>query len=411
MHLNEYKNTKFFYGYIVVVAAFSVMAVMIGAMYTFGVFFKPVLIEHGWTRAAISGAYSLCLLVQGSLCILMGRLTDRFGPRVVITVCGLLAGLGYILMSQISDIWHLYLFYGIVGLGVSGGFVPPASTVARWFAKRRGLTTGIAVSGIGIGILIMPPIANWLIASYGWRNSYIAIGILVIIFVVLSAQFLKREPSQIGLQPCGRNESKIDSSNLIRRELSFRRVIKTNQFWMVGLMFVCFGFCLQTILVHMVPYAIDTGISAANSAFILAIIGGVSVVSRIVLGNIGDKIGNKFTFTICFTIMFFAFLSILATNELWAFYLCAVTFGFAYGGVVALLSPILAELFGLGALGVILGAITFYWTIGETIGSVLVGKIFDTMGSYQLAFLICIVLNIMAIIFTSFLRPIVAKEH
>jgi len=136
--VSEDRKANFFYGYIVVAASFFIIAIMWGTMYTFGVFFKPLLAELGGTRAVTSGAYSLCYLLSGFFGMIAGSLTDRFGPRLVITGCGLFLGLGYLLMSQASAIWQLYLFFGvIVGAGMGGSFVPLVSTLSRWFIKRR----------------------------------------------------------------------------------------------------------------------------------------------------------------------------------------------------------------------------------------------------------------------------------
>ncbi len=160
---------RFFYGYIVVVAALFIMVAIYGVFYAFGIFFKPVLAELGWTRAMTSGAFSLAWIVQGLLAIGMGGLNDRLGPRLVMTLCGFILGLGFLLMSQISAVWQLYLFYGvIIGIGMAGSWVPLVSTVARWFVKRRNIMTGIVVTGMGIGTLIGAPAANWLISVYDW---------------------------------------------------------------------------------------------------------------------------------------------------------------------------------------------------------------------------------------------------
>lgn len=399
------RTPRFFYGYAIVLAAFFIMAVTWGAFYSFGVFFKPVLTEFGWTRAATSGAYSLCFLLCGFLSIVVGRLNDRFGPQIILTGCGLFLGSGFLLVSQISAIWQLYLFYGIiVGIGMSGT-VPLLSTVARWFAKRRGLMTGIAVSGIGFGTIIMPPVANWLISSYGWRISYIVIGSIALVLVMSAAQLLRRDPSQVGQLPYGEGEAEQESLNLEAGGFSLQGAIHTRQFWMLGAMFVCLGISLEAIIVHIVPHATDLAISAASAANILAIIGGVSVAGRIIMGSAGDRIGNKLAITIGFIIMLVALLWLLAAKELWMFYLFAVIFGFGYGGWAALLSPIVAELFGLSSLGVILGAVTFGLAIGEAVGPALAGRIFDITSSYQPAFLVCAALSIVAIILALFLRP------
>jgi sugar phosphate permease len=178
----------FFYGSIVIVASFCIFVVMYGTRFVFGIFFKPMLTEFGWTRALISGALSLSMVVQGLLAIVMGGLNDRLGPRIVLTLCGFLLGLGCLLMSQISTLWQIYLFYGlIIGVGMSGVLVPLLSTIARWFIKKRNIMTGIALTGIGLGSLIAPPVAHWLISVYDWRVSYSILGCLVLAVGVLAA--------------------------------------------------------------------------------------------------------------------------------------------------------------------------------------------------------------------------------
>jgi len=382
------------------------MAFTWGTVYSYGVFFKPLSAEFGWTRAATSGAYSLVFLLNGALGILAGRLSDRFGPRIMITTCGLLLASGYLLMSQVSAIWQLYLFYGIVGIGSSGSYIPAISAVTRWFVKRRGLLTGIAMAGSGLGVLIMPPIANWLISSYGWRTSYVAIGVVVIAAIAVSAQFMKRDPSQIGQVPYSEGEVSWEGLSSEVGGFSLKEAIYNRQFWMLGIMFLCFGFSLQSILVHIVPYTTDLAISSANAVTILAIIGGCSLASRVILGSVADKIGNKQTITVCFSMMFASLLWLLFARDLWMFYLFAVIFGLAYGGWAVSTSLIVAETFGLASLGVILGAVTLLETIGHTVGPVLTGWIFDFTGVYQPAFSVCVAISMIPIILVLLLRPI-----
>jgi MFS family permease len=156
-----------FSGNSVVIASFIIFVVSIGVNTAFGVFFKPMLNDFGWTKAMTSGAFSLSWIMNGLLGIVMGRLNDRFGPRGVITFSGALMGSGYFLMSQISALWHLYLFYGvIVGVGMSGIWVPAMSTIARLFVDKRGIITAIVMVGGGIGALAAPPAANWLISQF-----------------------------------------------------------------------------------------------------------------------------------------------------------------------------------------------------------------------------------------------------
>ena len=406
----ENVKPKFFYGYILVLAAFFIMVVTWGAIYTFGVFFKPLLIEFGWTRAETSGAYSLFFVLHGLVYIVTGRLNDRFGPRIVMAACGFFFGLGYLLMSQISAIWQLYLFYGVIIAIGMGGTVPLVSSVARWFVKRRGLMTGIAVSGIGAGTMIVPPVANWLISTYDWRISYIVIGSISLVSIVLAAQFLRRDPSQMGQLPYGADEVKEESLNLKVRGFSLRKAVHTAQFWMLCIAVLGLGLCVQAIMVHIVPHAIDMGISAARAATIMTIIGGLSIAGRVIMGGYGDRIGNKPVLIIGFILMVIALSWVVAAKELWMLYLFAIIFGFSYGGLMTLQSPMVADLFGLHAHGVILGAVVFSTTIGGAIGPLLAGYIFDITSSYHLAFLVYVALSVISLALIWRLR-LTSKEN
>jgi len=395
-------DRKFFYGYIIVLLATLIMAVTWGAFYSFGIFFKPVLLEFGWSRAAISVSYSLGFMVSGLFAIFAGRLSDRFGPRVVMTTCGLLVAAGYLLTSRIDAIWQLYLFYGIVGIGSSGAYVPSISAITRWFVKRRGLMTGIAMAGIGLGTMIMSPLANWLISNYGWRASYVIVGIIAFVTITAAAQFLKRDPAKMGMRPYG--EAEPESLNSSDRGFSYKKAVSTKQFWMLCAMFAFVEYSVHNINVHIIPHTTDLAISAANAANILAIIGAMSVISRVVMGAVGDRISNKPAAITCFVLMLASLIWLLFAQELWMFYLFATIFGFAYGGYQPLISLLVADSFGLSSLGVILGALTGPIMAGAAVGPALAGKIFDVTGSYHLAFSLCAALSVVAIILASLLK-------
>ena len=401
----------FFYGYIVVVAALCIMVAMWGTYFAFGVFFKPVLTEFGWTRATTSGAFSLSLILGGLLGVVMGRLTDRLGPRMVMTLCGFLLGIGYLLMSQLSAIWQLYLFYGvIIGAGMGGAWVPLLSTVARWFTKRRGMMTGIVLAGTGIGTLVAPPVANWLISTYDWRVSYIITGSMILVVVILAAQLLRRDPSQMGQIPYGEDKGDEQELQLGAEEFSLKEAAYTRQFWVTSAMFFCFGFALFAIVVHIAPHATELGISTASAATILSTIGGLGIVGRVVLGSAGDRIGNRQVFIIGFILMSAALFWLAPATQIWRLYLFAAVFGFAHGGMGASESPLIARLFGLSSHGLILGVTGISFTIGAAIGPLLAGYIFDVTDSYQVAFLVSAAIAIVGLIVAVFLTPIRGKQ-
>ncbi|MFC1902142.1 MFS transporter [Chloroflexota bacterium] len=396
---------RFFYGYVVVVAASSIRMVMVGPRSAFGVFFKPLIAEFGWSRALISGAFSVHSVMQGLSGTVMGGLNDRFGPRVVMTFCGFLVGLTCLLMSQISASWQLYLFYLVMGIGMGGSFPPTMSTVARWFAKRRSVMTGFVLAGGGIGGMIAPPVANWLISTYGWRNAYIIMGALVLVLAILIAQFLRRDPAKMGQVPYGENEGQEQRLDSGIEGFSFKEATLTRQFWMVFVMIFCFGFSYVVNAVHIVPHATDLGISAASAANVLATISGTFLLGGIVMGSVADRIGNRQTLIICFILMTAALFWLLAAREAWMLYLFAAVLGFGGGGAGMLESTLPAELFGMRSHGLILGVISVGFTIGAAVGPFITGYIFDVSGSYQPAFLINAVVGVVGLILAATLRP------
>jgi MFS family permease len=403
----EMKKPGFFYGYAIVAAAFLIMVMMWGTLFSFGVFFPSLLDEFNWTRATTSGALSLSLILYGFFAVVAGRFVDRFGPRVVVTICGLFMGTGYLLVSGVTAIWQLYLYYGLlVAIGMSGSFVPLSSTVARWFVKRRGMMIGITVSGIGAGTLVMPPLAHLLISNYGWRTSYIIVGITVLVSVTLAARFLRHDPRQIGQLPYGETESGEGQKYTQPKGVSLQKAIQNRQFWMLAVAFLCATLSTGAVQAHIVLHSIDMGISAANGAVVLAVTGGLSTVGRVIMGSASDRIGNKQAITICFVLMAAALFWLIVARDLWMLYLFAVVYGFGYGGLSPLISLILAEKFGLSSLGAILGVIIIGVQVTEGSGTVMAGLIFDVVGSYNPAFLTYGAATVMGLVLILLLKPL-----
>jgi len=400
------REARFFYGYIIVASAFLILVLTIGINLTFGVFLPALLDKFSWTRAIASGAFSLNYALTGLIGIVAGKMNDHYGPRIIITVCGVLLGLGYLLMSQANTLWHLYLFYGvIVGIGMSISQTPLPSTIARWFVKRRGMMTGIAVTGIGVGQLIMAPAVGWLISNYGWRTSYMVVGITVLILIVLTAQFLRRDPSKIGKLPYGGNELE-EKGDLQNAGFPLKEAVRKRQFWFFTMAVFLVALSVGSVQVHIVIHAIGLEIPTANAVLMLTVIGGTSIMGRVVMGVTSDRIGIKRALIICFTLISAAFFWILIARESWMLYLFAVIFGFSHSGIHGLVSPTVAELFGLRSHGVIFGCAMLGLTLGIATGPMATGYIFDITGSYQLAFLIHAILNVTGLILVLCLKPV-----
>lgn len=396
---------RFFYGYVIVIAGLVILTTTIGLNYTFGIFFNSLIDEFGWSRAITSAAYSISAVIAGSLGIIAGRLSERFGTRVVSAVSGSFLGVGFILMSQINAVWQFYLVYGLVVAAGTGPCWPiMMSLVPRWFVSRRGLMTGILATGVGFGIVALPPLANWLIYNLDWRTAYIIVGSGALILIAVAAQFIRDPSKQIGQQPYGMDKTKPESLASKDAGLDLKEAIRTRQFALMGIMYFCFGFCLHSVMVHIVPHAADLKIPVTSATSILSIIGVVSIIGKLLIGSTSDRFGVKPSLIFSFVLLFLAFVWLQFTRELWMFYLFATLFALAYGGVMTMQTLMSAELFGLRSLAAMLGVISFIYTIGSAVGPFVTGYIFDITKSYNPAFLIATVLAVAGAVLASLLK-------
>jgi MFS family permease len=298
----------------------------------------------------------------------------------------------------------MYSVFIIIGIGFGPSDVVPLSIVVRWFVKRRGIMSGVMKIGTGLGLMVMPLAASILISSFDWRNSYRILGALVLVTVIPFAQFLRRDPHEMGLLPDGKRQPDAGSPILAEEGLSFREAIRTRQLWIVCGVYVMILFSTQSIMVHIVPHAVDLGISQTIAAGIASTIGGTSMLGRLVMGFTGDRIGYKRAMIVCFLILLIAFSWLHVATELWMLYLFAAIYGFNHGGFFALISPLVAALFGTRSQGTLLGVVIFSGTFVGGISPILTGWMFDITGSYQQAFLILLLTAIMGLILTIRIR-------
>ncbi len=389
------------YSWVMVLLATCVLAITAIRFYAFGIFLVPLTTEFDWDRGALSAAPSMSWLVAGFLSLFTGRLSDRYGPQILVTISGLLTGISLLLMSQVSSLWQVYLIWGLLmGIGGACCYIPIISTIPRWFAQKRGTAIGITYTGFGLGAIISPPLTQWIISYYGWQQTFIVLGLITFIIFIPLAQFMKHSPQRMGLLPYGQSETIEDKQApaLATREFSLKEAIKSSRFWLFSSILLSFYFSMQVIIVHITPYAIDIRIPAIVAASTLSIIGGSSIISRLSIGPISDRIGSRKVLSACLVLATLALIWLIFSKEIWGFYIFAVVFGLAYGGVVPLETLITGELFGIGSLGIILASLGLFPALGGAIGAPLAGSIFDVTGSYRLAFLICVGFSVLAII-------------
>jgi len=386
------------------------MTIQAGILYSFGVFFKHLIAEFGWSRAGTSGAYSLFMVSSGVFAVVMGWLVDRYGPARVMVFSSFLAGLGLVLTSRVTELWQLYLAYGlIVGIGISATFITVIATTARWFIRRRGMALGIVSSGVGLGTMILVPTVERLITAYGWSITYLIIGLATWAIMTPASLFLRRNPGEKQRLTYGENGSaapvtagKKKTTGLAALEsgMTAGTALRHRQLWMLISIYFLFNFCLQIVMVHLVIYAIDIGTPSFIAATFISIIGIGSMVGRLLMGTASDRIGSPNALLICCTILMVTLIWLIFSRELWMFYVFAIVFGFAYGGEVPQMPVLIGRFFGLRSVAALVGMVVFGATTGGAIGAWIAGKIFDVTQSYQLAFIIAAVVSFLAVVIT-----------
>jgi MFS family permease len=371
--------------WVVVWATFVCLAVIFGVSYSFAAFFEIFAKEFSAQRADVSWIFGLCGLVYFVLGALGGVLADRWGPRLVCMAGMGFIALGLFLTSLAQNLGTVYLSYGLlVGLGIAFVYTPSIASVQPWFSKRRGLASGIASSGVGAGTLILPLLVSYLLTAVDWRIALqmMAGGVLVI---GLSAGFLlKRAPSLPGHQ----------SGQLAG--LTLADALKTSSFrWLymgtllgAPVMFIPFA--------HISAAARDAGVADAQAVGLVGLIGIGSLVGRFAIGWLADRLGRVKTLMFMQCLMGMSYLIWAGAQEAWVFALFALWFGLSYGSIVSLLPAICMDLFGGRAVSAVIGTLYTGAALGNLLGPVLAGQVFDMTQSYALVIWITLGISAMA---------------
>lgn len=374
-----------FFGWWVVAAAFVITFVGFGSAYTFGSFLEPLQKEFGASRGSVSLVFSFAGFLYFAFGLVSGPLADRWGVRKLAALGMALTGLGLILAGRAHTLPQVYAAYSLgVGLGVGCAYVPTLGAVQRWFVKRRGVASGLAVSGIGVGTLVMPPLATWLIAHLDWRNAYLVLGVLVVALGLAAAFVMADDPASRNQHPDGL-PPEAGALPQAREGISVREAVRTGIFR--GLYVACFIGSLGVFVpfLHLVPYAADHGIPVAAGVWLLSAIGIGSTIGRFFLGGIADKIGRE-RFLVGMYLGMAASLAIWALSATLAMLIVfAVVFGLFYGGWVAILPAIVADFFGAKNVGAIIGILYTSVAIGTLVGPSGAGYIYDLFHSYFLS--------------------------
>lgn len=396
-------KARYFYGWNMLIACFFIVFALWGAYYAFSVFFKSMLREFNWTRAQTSAAMTISLMIGGFFAPVVGRLMDRYGARLIVAICSILAGAGYIMLSRISSLWQYYLWYGlVVGLAMSCSYAVPAATINHWFIKKRGLALGLVFSAFGVAQMGVPPLATQLLGLFGWRTSYAFIGGGVFILTFISALFLKGHPHEMGLSPDGEIKT-AERDKIAIRGFTFKEALRTSGYWLLIVVWLIFAIPTYIIGVHLIPYATDVKIDPMKAATIFSVIGSFNIVGRIVFGHLCDRWGNKPVVYLSFSSVFLGMLVMMGARDLWSFYLAGALYGTFYSAVDIAIIKITGDFFGNKSIGAIMGTTSLAWRIGAAGGTIIAGFIFDITQSYTNAFALSALSMLISLVVSFFL--------
>ena len=400
----------FSYKWLIAGVSTLVMLSSYGTELSFGVFLKPILNEFGWTRAMFSGALATVEGVAGLVGILMGRLVDKYGARMLIAAGTLFGVLGYLLLSRAGSVWEFYVYFGLFeGICVSTCWVPVVATVSRWFVEKRSLAIGIVTSGSTAGTMFLPPLAAHLITLSGWRITYIMMGIIVLIAALPAIIVLGKNPSQYERMPDYKRNRVGDAGfetgeRISLREWSALQAMKTMPFWMLMITGLVTSAGFYFLTVHIIAYATDIGIAATSAALILTIMGGSNILGKLLAWIIAVKMGSRFTLLILIALQAFCLFLLIQAKSLCMLFILGLVLGFGFGGAAPIRMTMVCEFFGMRSIGVIIGLLGVAWAMGGIAGPVLAGYIFDLNRNYDMAFFAGGLIMTIGVISTLFLK-------
>jgi MFS family permease len=409
---------KLFYGWYVVAAVFAILFFNAGARFSFGVMFKPMIAEFGWSRGTMSLVFFLNMALYALSLTAVGKFYDRYGPKWVISISTVFLAAGYILMAAVNSLWQFYLFYGILAaIGYGGTSAPLAAALtSKWFKKWRGFAISLALSGGSLGQFALIPLFTIFTLRHGWRASYLSIGVIMLVVnIVLALLVIRGDSDDLGVKPFGHKDKikkdtrdYVVSSDKAPQDLGLREAMRTYSFWLfLIVMFIC-GSGDFLVTTHLIPLVTDYGISPITAGNMLAWFGLMSLAGILIAGPASDLIGNKIPIALTFLIRVFLFLMILKYQNLTSFYVFALVFGLTHLITAPLTTTLIGRMYGLSHIGLLSGFITTVHHLGGGVLAYMGGMIFDKTGSYQLVFIIS---TIMAFIATIGSMLIAERRH
>ncbi|RXV72693.1 MFS transporter [Burkholderia stabilis] len=402
--MNRPGASRLFYGWYVVAAAFAVTFVGFGSAYTFSAFVESLQRDFAASRGQISLVFSLAGFLYFGFGIVSGPLADRFGSRRLAIAGMLLTGVGLAAAGAAHTLVQVYVAYGLgVGLGVGCAYVPAVGAVQRWFVRRRGFASGLAVAGIGVGTLVMPPLASALIAHVGWRGAYFTLAVIAVVVGAGMSLLIENDPRGRGLLPDGdvggdgsRNAGAAAAAATVHAGATVREAVTSRPFASLYAACLVCSFGVFVPFVHLVPYALDHGVAPSTAVLLLGAIGVGSTAGRFFLGGLADRFGRRTSLLAMFAGMAVALVAWAGAGTVATLAAFALVFGVFYGGWVAVLPAVVMDYFGGRNVSAIIGILYTSVAFGTLIGPAAAGFIYDAGGGYLVPILASAVANAIA---------------
>ncbi|HPD56401.1 MAG TPA: OFA family MFS transporter [Smithellaceae bacterium] len=378
-------------------------------LYAWSVFIKPLNEEFGWSRAEIAMAFSICALIFGVTTFAAGKMSDKYGPRIVVVIGSLILALGFVLSAFIQLKWQLYLTYGVIA-GLGGGLVylPPIATAPKWWPDRKALATGFAVVGLGLGSFIMAPLATYIITDpdMGWRYVFIYVGIAMGLMGLAAAMCLDVPPAN--WKPEGWNPVFVDEKTGVQKESDylFGEAIRTPSFWLLYVGYFCGCFAGLMVIGHIAGHGRDAGLEPMQAAAAVSTLAIFNAVVRIIIGFIADNIGTKKSFLIIFSLQVVAMVCLFPAGSSAVFLsIIAALIGWNYGAMFTLFPATCLQYYGPTAQGANYGLLFTAFGFAGFAGPLIGGMLKDTTGTYFAPFVLgAAVVGISVFIFM-FVKP------
>lgn len=394
MQKTEKTQKPIYFGWYVVVATGFVAFVTTGARSSFGIFIIPLEDEFGWSRFMLSLAVGTGFLVNGLTQPFIGRLFDRFSGRNVILIGLVVAGLATASLSLTFHFLFLFFVFGIVlSTAMSGASITNTmALLSKWFHRKRSTVLGLNVAGASLGGLMLVPFGMFLLQATSWRVTWAALGLVILLLALPMVYFFIRDdPAEMGLQPDGDTADGSHDDALARRRGpieadEWAQSFRSWPMWQISAAYTVCGVTTGMIAAHFVPYAIGQGVSASMAAIIFGVMMALNVAGGLGAGLLGDRFGRKNLLAAVYALRGVAFLFLLVMPGATGVWVFAVLAGFSWIASVPLTSSLIADVYGVRALGTISGISFLCHQVGSFVSILAAGLLFDITGSYTLPF-------------------------